>query len=104
MANSYYNYQYETSPRKLQPEYKLEKNKKKQTRSSVKTKNNTKVKLMQNHKLNAVKYVAVGFIILFAIGYRNSVINENFNEKENLKSELSAIQKTNEQLEVSIEN
>ena len=26
MANSYYGYQYETSPRKLQPEYKPNKN------------------------------------------------------------------------------
>ena len=90
MANSYYGYQYETSPRKLQPEYKPNK-----SRKNVK-----KV----NQKFRAVKYLAVGFAILFAISYRNSLINESFNKKEQLKKDLSAIQKTNEQLEVSIEN
>ena len=57
-----------------------------------------------NQKFRAVKYLAVGFAILFAISYRNSLINESFNKKEQLKKDLSAIQKTNEQLEVSIEN
>ena len=33
-----------------------------------------------------------------------SNFNESFNKKEQLKKDLSAIQKTNEQLEVSIEN
>ena len=45
-----------------------------------------------------------GFTVLFTISYRNSIINEKFSEKENLKAELAEIQKVNEQLEVSIEN
>ena len=45
-----------------------------------------------------------GFTFLFTISYRNSIINEKFTEKENLKSDLAEIKKVNEQLEVSIEN
>lgn len=111
MANSYYGYQYETSPRKLQPEYKPNKdrnrNKKNNNNKSVQTSNNSnknKSTKRVNQKLRAVKYLTIGFFILFAISYRNSVINENFKQKEQLKRELSAIQKTNEQLQVSIEN
>ena len=44
------------------------------------------------------------FILLLTISYRNSQINEKFNEAQNLKKELSALQKENEQLEVNIEN
>ena len=38
------------------------------------------------------------------ISYRNSQINEKFNDVQNLKKELSSLQKENEQLRVSIEN
>ena len=116
MANGYYGYQYETSPRKVWPEYgpNRNKNKKSKKTNNVKRKNNIKTQTNNkksnksikkvNPKVKAIKYLAVGFIILFAISYRNSVINESFKQKENLKSELSAMKKTNEQLEISIEN
>lgn len=45
-----------------------------------------------------------GFIILFAISYRNSVINEKFSEIKTLKANLAGIEKENEQLKVNIEN
>lgn len=45
-----------------------------------------------------------GFIILFAISYRNSVINEKFSEIKSLKTNLAGIEKENEQLKVNIEN
>ncbi len=45
-----------------------------------------------------------GFIILFAISYRNSVINEKFSEIKTLKANLAEIEKENEQLKVNIEN
>ncbi len=108
MANSYYGYQYETSPRKLQPEYKPNRNRNKSNNNkSVQVKkdnNKNKSTKKANHKLRAVKYLTIGFFILFAISYRNSLINESFSKKEQLKKDLSAIQKTNEQLQVSIEN
>lgn len=106
MANSYYGYQYETSPRKLQPEYKPNKNRNRNKKSVQTSNDSNKSKSTKkvNQKLRAVKYLTIGFFILFAISYRNSVINESFKQKEQLKKELSAIQKTNEQLQVSIEN
>lgn len=105
-----YGYQYETSPRKLEPEYEPKKNPYKKKKSSIKKKqintkqqkSKTKRKLKKNVKV--VLYVAIGFAMLFTISYRNSVINESFNKKEELKKELSVIQKENEQMKVSIEN
>lgn len=49
-------------------------------------------------------YIGIVFAMLFTISYRNSLINEGYNKKENIKSQLSAIQKENEQLKVKIEN
>lgn len=107
---AYNRYQYETSPRKLQPEYepRVKKYPKKSTAKKVKVepKKQVKPKAKQKLKVEAkvMLYVAIGFTILFAISYRNSVINEKFAETKRLKSSLAAIQKENEQLEVSIES
>jgi len=46
----------------------------------------------------------LGFAMLFTISYRYSLINEKYNQKENIKLQVSAVQKQNEQLKVSIEN
>ena len=102
-------YQYETSPRKLQPEYRPTKKKypKKSTAKKAvvpKKVEKKQVKKQAKSQIKVMAYVAVGFIILFAISYRNSVINEKFSEIKTLKSNLAAIQKENEQLEVNIEN
>lgn len=104
-------YQYETSPRKLKPEY--EPNRKKQTQTAVKkvttskkvNKNvKAKTKASLNTKSKITLYIMIAFLALFAVCYRNSQITESFNEKENLKKELASIQKENEQLKVNIEN
>lgn len=103
-------YQYETSPRKLQPEYEPRPKKypKKSTARKTKVVTNKKAKPQTKRKLKSkVKvmiYVMIGFTILLAISYRNSVINEKFSQIKTLKSNLAAIEKENEQLEVSIEN
>lgn len=103
-------YQYETSPRKLQPEYVPIKKKypRKSTakKSNVTSKKKVKTKDKKQIKMHAkvMGYVAIGFIILFAISYRNSLINEKFAEIKTLKTELATIQKENEQLEVNIES
>ena len=57
-----------------------------------------------NARVKFVCYVLFGFTVLFTISYRNSIINEKFNQKEALKYELADVQKINEQLEVGIEN
>ena len=110
MINSNNAYQYETSPRKLQPQPKTKTKKRESTNTKIKQNNknnkavNNKQKKKQKNKAKAVFYVTIGFIILFTISYRNSMINESFNEKESLKKELNSLKKTNEQLQVGIEN
>lgn len=107
MINSSNGYQYETSPKKLQPEYRPKKKENlsnnKKDNSNI-NKKNAKVNKNRKNKARAVFYVTIGFIILFTISYRNSLINESFNKKESLKKELNSIKKTNEQLQVGIEN
>ena len=101
-------YQYETSPRKLQPERIPAKKKTQSKKKTVvkkvapKTAKKTKKKAKYNYK--PIAYIMLGFVMLFTISYRNSLINENYNKKENIKSQVSAMQKENEQLKVSIEN
>lgn len=103
-------YQYETSPRKIQPQYepKQKKYPKKSTakRTKVAKKQNAKPKIKRRikGKVKIVLYVVIGFSILLAISYRNSVINEKFTQIKNLKSNLATLEKENEQLAVNIEN
>lgn len=111
-----YGYQYETSPRKLQPEYEKNKNPYKKKKSTTTTKNNIKSKQNVKNKTNSkrkkktrynhkpVLYIVIGFAMLFAISYRNSLINESYNRKESIRSKVGSVQKENEQLKVSIEN
>lgn len=109
----YSGYQYETSPRKLQPDVSPRRNKpypKKKTtvKKKVQTNQHTKKKVKEKRKLKkeikAMLYIAIGFVVLFAMGYQNSLITESFNAKEEAKKELVSIEKENEQLKVSIEN
>ena len=44
------------------------------------------------------------FTVLLAISYQNSQITVKFNQMQDQKKKLSAIQKENEQLEINIEN
>ena len=113
MVDRFYGYQSETSPRELVPEYEPFKNKApKKPAVEVKTKpnikqevnNKSKTKRSVRSKVRLIIYILVGFSVLFTISFRNSMINETFSKKENLKSDLNAIEKTNEQLKVSIEN
>jgi len=97
-------YQYETSPRKLKPEYEYKKNKKVSAKKTNKKKVSKKTQVKQNRKAETIILVAIGFIILLAISYRNTLINERFSEIKELKTNLAAITKENEQLEVNIEN
>lgn len=107
---AYREYQYETSPRKLQPEYEPNKKKtvKRNVQKNVEPRQNTNTKKQTKRKLKTevkmIVWILLGFAILCVISYRNSLINESFNEKEKLKQDLAVIQKENEQLQVSIEN
>ena len=107
MANYRYSrYQYETSPRKLEPEYEPLKESYSRKKVSNVKKKQEKVKPQRHIKshIKVVTYVFLIFASLLVISYRNSLINESFNENESLKSNLAAIEKENEQLKVNLEN
>ena len=55
-------------------------------------------------QIKTVIYIGLIFASFVVISYRNSLINESFNENEKLKSNLAAVQKENEQLKVNLEN
>ena len=98
-------YQYETSPRKLQPEYKPQKKKYAKKSTAVKTnnKNKEKKKKKKNNNTKVILTIGLVFALLFAISYRNGLIAQRYSELRGLKSELTEIEKDNKQLEVNIE-
>ena len=98
-------YQYETSPRKLEPEYGRQK--KNQKIKVVKDLPKQEIKISKEQKMRhrkATLLVLAIFAVLLTISYRNTQINEKFNEMQTLKTELASLQKENEQLQVTIEN
>lgn len=99
-------YQYETSPRKLQPEYRPEK-KRYPKKSTAKKQNANK----QNQKQEAksfdkkiIFYIIAVFAVLFAVSYRNAFIAQTYSQVRDLKSELAQVEKENKQLEINIES
>lgn len=99
-------YQYETSPRKLQPEYRTEK-KRYPKKSTAKKQNANK----QNQKQEAksfdkkiIFYIIAVFAVLFAVSYRNAFIAQTYSQVKDLKSELAQVEKENKQLEINIES
>ncbi len=104
-----YNYQYETSPRKVKPEYetKRKNNQRKKYEEQIKINEKQKKEAMKlekkKHNKNVAFIIAI-FLILLAVSYRSSLINEKFSAIQKDKATLSALQKTNDQLEVSIES
>ena len=105
MSNS--RYEYGTSPRKLQPDIKTKTQTKKRNLKVVEDLPRQDVKISKEQKKKQTKLtviVAIIFMLLLTISYRNSQINEKFSEVQSLKKELSALQKENEQLQVNIQN
>lgn len=104
-------YQYGTSPRKIEPEYTpkrkktKQKNEKKQLQEleEKKQKKNALKQEKRKHHKNIAVIVGI-FLMLLTISYRNSLITEKFNEIQNKKTQLAAIEKTNGQTEVNIES
>lgn len=95
-------YEYETSPRKIEPDYERPRTKKTATQKKSKKVQNKAIK----ESRKTAKYIieiAIAFAVLLTISYRYSLINTRFSEKENLKSQLADIQKQNAQLQLSIE-
>lgn len=99
-------YQYETSPKKLKPEYEPQKNpySKKKSSTLKQKEQKSKEKRQLKPKVKIVLYILVVFALLFTISYRNSLITKNFDQKEKMQKELGVLQKENAQLQISIQN
>ena len=100
-------YETGTSPRKLEPDYQRKQKRKKPRLRVVEDllRQEVKVSKAQKVRQRQLTLVVAGiFLLLVTISYRNSQINEKFNEVQDLKQQLASLEKENEQLEVSIEN
>lgn len=96
------NYQYETSPRKYEPEYNDKPRRKKSKKTKQTKKNaNKKATRFENFKfrfmcaLNAVMFL----IAVFVISSRSALITQSFAEIQSLKTTISDIKKENDQLD-----
>ena len=98
-------YQYTTNPRKLEPDYKQSKQKRKLKVVEDVPRQKIRISKEQRKKqLKTTLFVIAIFGILLTISYRNSQINEKFTAMKNLEQELASLQKENEQTKVSIQN
>ena len=103
------NYQYTTSPRKVDPDYNKSKKRKpkKQKLKVVEDVKRQDIKVSKEKRIQQFKIVmliAFTFGVVLLVSYRDSQINESFSEVQDLKKQLSSIEKENEQLKVNIEN
>ena len=115
MATGRMNYQYGTSPRKIEPDYKVkakQKTKAKQAKKVVPKKQKKKyvsqkkmiIKEENKLKVKICAYIVLTFSVFLAISYRNTQISQEFSKIQALKTNTQEIQKENEQLEMSIQN
>ncbi len=106
-------YQYETSPRKYEPEYtRISSTKEKQVQKKKVAKKNTAKVLAERQKAKKAqekknKFIQVVFVIavfgmLLAISYREISIMEMFNQKKDMESQLAVIEKENGQVQKNI--
>ncbi len=102
-------YQYETSPRKLEPDY-TRKPKQRPKRKQLKVvedmpRQQIKVSIEQRKRQLKTTVTVVGlFLLLLTISCRNSQIDKKFDQIQEQKKQLATLQKENEQLNVSIQN
>ena len=104
-------YQYGTSPRKYEPDYKTSTTTKKTTHKATLKKSEAKkriekqraqkAKQKKSRVLQVIGVLGV-FGMLLALSYREITIMEMFNQKKNLETQLATIQKENGQIEKSI--
>lgn len=93
-------YQYETSPKKLIPDYDFEEKVSKNKKSTSKK---VSKELSRKQKVKLIIYVVTIFAMMLVVSYRNSLIDEKYNEVKKLETSLAALEKVNKQTEVSIE-
>lgn len=101
MANRGYGYQYETSPRKIEQEYKRTKVHKKtiqkkndptnQKQGKKKLKNKTKKKFKLSFEAKFFINSMLFFSMIFAIIACQALVKQRYKEKENLKQEYNEL-------------
>lgn len=100
-------YQYGTTARKLEHVERTSQKQPKENLKIVKDLPRQEIKISKSQKKRQFKatcLVIAMFILLLTISYRNSQINESFNQVQTLKKQLAALEKENEQAKVNIEN
>ena len=102
-------YQYGTSPRKVDPDYSkiTKKNTKARKIKVVEDLPRQQVKISSEQRKRQVRLTitVLGiFLLLLTISCRNSQVDNKFNQIQEQKKQLAALQKENEQLKVGIEN
>lgn len=99
-------YQYETSPRKLNSEYDVPKEKqvKKKKAKTKLSKKEIIEKETKNAKRNFTILVIFCMACILLILYRNVKINESFSEVQAITEEISTLEKENSQITVNIQN
>lgn len=88
MANREFGYQYETSPRKLEPDYKGTSPKKKVTKNlsqQKKSKTNVKKKFKMSFEIKFFIHSMLFFAIIFAIIACQAFVEQKYKEKEKLR-------------------
>ncbi len=97
-------YQYETSPRKLKPEYepiRKEYPKKSTARRTTRREKAIATKAMYR---KIIAYIAICFIGLFIISYRYSLIDDTYANLKTEKAKLALLEKEATQIEANIES
>ncbi len=100
-------YQYGTSPRKLEPDYNRKTKQKRRPLKVVEDLPRQQIKVSKEQRKRQMRttVTVVGlFLLLLTISCRNSQIDRQFDQIQDQKKQLAALQKENEQLKVSIEN
>ena len=100
-------YQYETSPRKLEPDYTRKQKPKRKPLKAVEDMPRQQIKVSKEQRKRQLRttVTVVGlFLLLLTISCRNSQIDKQFDKIQDQKKQLAALQKENEQLNVSIQN
>ena len=108
---SYY-YEYETSPRKLKPEYdrnaysnpQMRKKKINNTKTEITQKVTTKNNVQLKFPVKTMIMFFIIFLVTLSLIYMDAKVNEAFSKIQSLKTEMSNIQKENDQLEIGIQN
>lgn len=97
-------YQYETSPRKLKPEYEPVKKTypKRSTAKRISKKEEAKMTKAMYKKI--IFYIAMCFVGLFVISYRYALIDDTHASLKKEETKLAALEKENKQIEANIES